>query len=85
MRTRRLLAFSALFLATSAPDAAFDANTGSVQLAFAGKTTPKATPATIVLDPKGRVSARVLGSVDPSILRALVKTAAATPEPSPGG
>jgi thiol-disulfide isomerase/thioredoxin len=64
---------------------AIDANTGSVQLAFAGKTAPNATPATFVLDPQGRVSARVLGSVDPSILRALVKTAAATPEPSPGG
>ena len=59
---------------------AIDVNTGSVQLAFAGKTAPNATPATFVLDPKGRVSARVLGAVDPSILRALVKTAAATPE-----
>ena len=59
---------------------AIDADTGSVQLAFAGKTAPNATPATFVLDPEGRVSARVLGSVDPSILRALVKTAAATPE-----
>lgn len=64
---------------------AIDANTGSVQLAFAGKTAPNATPATFVLDPQGRVSARVLGAVDPSILRALVKTAAATPEQSPGG
>ncbi|WP_209560916.1 TlpA disulfide reductase family protein [Frigoribacterium sp. PvP032] len=59
---------------------AIDVNTGSVQLAFAGKTAPNATPATFVLDPEGRVSARVLGAVDPSILRALVKTAAATPE-----
>ncbi|NII51178.1 redoxin family protein [Frigoribacterium endophyticum] len=59
---------------------ATDVNTGSVQLAFAGKTAPNATPATFVLDAKGRVSARVLGSVDPSILRALVTTAAATPE-----
>jgi len=59
---------------------AIDVNTGRVQLAFAGKTAPNATPATFVLDPEGRVSARVLGSVDPSILRALVTTAAATPE-----
>jgi peroxiredoxin len=48
---------------------ATDVNTGSVQLAFAGKTAPNATPATFVLDAKGRVSARVLGSVDPSILQ----------------
>ena len=64
---------------------AIDANTGSVQLAFAGETAPNATPATFVLDPEGRVSARVLGPVDPSILWALVKTAAATSEVPPAG
>jgi len=59
---------------------AMDADSGSVQLAFAGETAPNATPATFVLDPDGRVSARVLGAVDPSILRALIETAAATTE-----
>jgi thiol-disulfide isomerase/thioredoxin len=59
---------------------AMDADTGSVQLAFAGETAPNATPATFVLDPDGRVSARVLRAVDPSILRALIETAAATTE-----
>ena len=58
---------------------AIDANTGAVQLAFAGRTAPNATPATFVLDREGRVSARVLGAVEPSILRALVETAAETP------
>ncbi len=50
-----------------------DARTGTVQLAMSGQVAPNAVPATIVLDTKGRVAARVLGAVDgTSILKTLV-------------
>jgi hypothetical protein len=47
-----------------------------VQLAFADRTAPNTTPSTLVLDPEGRVSARILGVVDPGTLTALIATAA---------
>jgi peroxiredoxin len=53
-----------------------DVEDSAVQLAFADRTAPNATPSTIVLDPEGRVSARILGLVDQSTLRALIATAA---------
>jgi thiol-disulfide isomerase/thioredoxin len=53
-----------------------DANTGSVLLAFTGIVTPQAVPTTIVIGKDGKVSARVLGRIDKSILRTLIKTAA---------
>ncbi|TFD79271.1 TlpA family protein disulfide reductase [Cryobacterium fucosi] len=53
-----------------------DADTGSMQLAFSGTVAPNAVPTTIVLDTKGRVSARILGRIpDPGVLDALIKTA----------
>jgi thiol-disulfide isomerase/thioredoxin len=51
-----------------------DSQTGSVALAFTGIVTPAAVPTTLVIDKKGRVSARVLGRVDKSILSTLIKT-----------
>lgn len=53
-----------------------DANSGAVQLAFAGKNAPNSTPTTIVLDREGRVSSRVLGQINKSVLTTLVQDAA---------
>jgi thiol-disulfide isomerase/thioredoxin len=52
-----------------------DAQSGSVVLAFTGIVTPQAVPTTLVVDKTGKVSARILGRVDPTILKALIKTA----------
>ena len=54
-----------------------DASTGSVLLAFTGIVTPQAVPTRIVIGRDGKVSARVLGRIDKSILRTLIKSAAA--------
>jgi thioredoxin len=54
-----------------------DASTGSVLLAFTGIVTPQAVPTTIVIGKDGKVTARVLGRIDMSILRTLIKSAAA--------
>lgn len=54
-----------------------DVEDSAVQLAFAARTAPNTTPSTLVLDPEGRVSARILGVVDPGTLTALIATAAA--------
>jgi thiol-disulfide isomerase/thioredoxin len=51
-----------------------DAQFGTVALAFTGIVTPAAVPSTLVIDKQGRVSARVLGRIDKSILTTLVKT-----------
>ncbi len=50
-----------------------DVEDTSMQLAFAGTIAPNAVPATIVLDRQGRVASRVLGQIDPGVLRTLVK------------
>ena len=48
---------------------------GALQFAFAGTVAPNAVPTTLVLDPEGRVAARILGRVsDPTILETLVKS-----------
>lgn len=52
-----------------------DANTGSVLLSFTGVVTPQAVPTTLVIDGKGRVSARILGRIEKGTLKALIKTA----------
>jgi thiol-disulfide isomerase/thioredoxin len=52
-----------------------DANTGSVLMSFTGVVTPQAVPTTLVIDGKGRVSARVLGRIEKGTLKALIKTA----------
>ena len=64
-------------------DTVLDVEDSSVQLAFADTTAPNATPSTIVLDREGRVSARILGLVDPSTLTTLITAAAATPTATP--
>ena len=52
-----------------------DVASGSVQLAFAGQVAPNAVPTTLILDPEGRVAARISGVLrDPSILRDMVQT-----------
>lgn len=52
-----------------------DAQSGSVGLAFTGVVTPQAVPTTLVIDHLGRVSARILGRIEPGILRTLISTA----------
>jgi thiol-disulfide isomerase/thioredoxin len=54
-----------------------DATTGSVVLAFTGIVTPQAVPSTLVIDKSGKVTARVLGRIDRSILNTLIKSAIA--------
>ena len=51
-----------------------DSASGSVALAFTGIVTPAAVPTTLVIDKQGRVSARVLGRIDKSILTTLIQT-----------
>lgn len=54
-----------------------DVKTGSVLLAFTGIVTPQAVPTTIVIGKDGKVTARVLGRIDKSILGTLIKSAIA--------
>lgn len=49
--------------------------TGQVVMAMTDYVHPSAVPTTLVLDREGRVSARVVGIVEPSTLRALIETA----------
>jgi len=52
-----------------------DVASGAVQLAFAGSVAPNAVPTTLILDPQGRVAARISGLLrDPSILQDMVQT-----------
>jgi thiol-disulfide isomerase/thioredoxin len=54
---------------------ALDANSGSIRLAFAGKTAQSALPTTLVLDAQGRVAARILGQLQSaSILDTIIKS-----------
>jgi thiol-disulfide isomerase/thioredoxin len=55
-----------------------DADTASVQLAFAGVIAPNAVPTTLVLDREGRVAARISGIVrEQSILAAMIDSVVA--------
>jgi peroxiredoxin len=54
-----------------------DAQSGNVSLAFNGVVSPQAVPTTLVIDKEGRVSARILGRIDASILRTLIQTVVA--------
>ncbi|MGN6445789.1 TlpA family protein disulfide reductase [Amnibacterium sp.] len=47
----------------------------SVQLAFAASKPPKAVPSTLVLDGKGRVTARIVGLANKSVLNQLIQDA----------
>ena len=48
-----------------------DDQEGRALLAFRGTLPPVAIPSTLVLDREGRVAARVLGQVDPDVLRGI--------------
>ncbi|MDO5634100.1 MAG: TlpA disulfide reductase family protein [Micrococcus sp.] len=50
---------------------------GDVLLAMTQYVPPQAVPSTLILDTQGRVSARVLGAVEESTLRALLRTVVA--------
>jgi len=52
-----------------------DAQSGAVSLAFTGVVTPQAVPTTLVIDADGRVSSKILGRIDKSILSELIETA----------
>jgi thiol-disulfide isomerase/thioredoxin len=54
-----------------------DAQTGNVSLAFQGVVSPQAVPTTLVIDKQGKVASRILGRIDPSILRTLIETVVA--------
>ncbi|WP_224760573.1 TlpA disulfide reductase family protein [Salinibacterium sp. ZJ450] len=60
-----------------------DVDNGTMTLAFAGVTAPRATPSTIVLDQEGRVSAQIMGMFDRSILRTLIAETIAEPTEAP--
>lgn len=51
-----------------------DAQSGEVALAFTGIVSPSAVPTTLVIDAEGKVSARVLGRIEPSILSTLIES-----------
>lgn len=51
-----------------------DAQTGSVSLAFTGAVSPQAVPTTLVITRDGKIASRILGRIDKSILRELIKT-----------
>ncbi len=54
-----------------------DAKSGAVSLAFQGVVSPQAVPTTLVIDKEGKVASRILGRIDPSILRTLIETVVA--------
>lgn len=55
-----------------------DADTGAVQLAFAGTITPTAVPTTLVIDADGRIAARITGALpEASILATILDDALA--------
>ena len=54
-----------------------DAQSGGVSLAFQGVVSPQAVPTTLVIDKEGKVASRILGRIDPSILKTLIETVVA--------
>jgi thiol-disulfide isomerase/thioredoxin len=52
-----------------------DQQSGAVSLAFTGVVSPQAVPTTLVITRDGKVSSRILGRIDKSILRELIETA----------
>lgn len=68
--------FAATFETTFGIDypSILDANTATVQLAFAGTVAPNAVPTTVVLDRDGRVAARISGLINKSNLAAMIDT-----------
>lgn len=54
-------------------------NDSAAQLAFQGTVGPRTIPSTIVLDRKGRVSARIIGQVPESALKTYIQDALDAP------
>lgn len=52
-----------------------DKNDGAVMLAFTGIVTPNAVPTTLVIGKDGKVTSRIYGQIDKSILGTLIQTA----------
>jgi thiol-disulfide isomerase/thioredoxin len=50
-----------------------DAESGDVVLAYTGIVSPEAVPTTLVIDSQGRIAARVIGRIEPGILKTLIK------------
>lgn len=50
-----------------------DSESGDVVLAYTGVVSPEAVPTTLVIDRQGRIAARVIGRIEPSILKTLIK------------
>jgi hypothetical protein len=42
-------------------------------LAYTGIVSPDAVPTTLVIDRQGRIAARVIGRIEPGILKTLIK------------
>jgi peroxiredoxin len=51
-----------------------DQLSGTVSVAFTGVVSAAAVPTTLVIDREGRISARILGRIDPGILSTLIET-----------
>lgn len=45
-----------------------------IMYALRGSVAPNAVPSTLVIDPEGRVAARISGAADPSVLRTMIDT-----------
>jgi thiol-disulfide isomerase/thioredoxin len=56
-----------------------DADSGSIQLSFAGEIAPDAVPTTLVLDREGRIASRIVGRLDKSTLDTLIREAVGEP------
>lgn len=46
----------------------------TIMYALRGQVAPNAVPSTLVVDPEGRVAARISGAADPSTLRSMIDT-----------
>ena len=55
---------------------------GKIQLQFRGTLPPQAIPSTLVIDRQGRVAARILGKVDRTQMRELLKDLLVEPGPT---
>lgn len=55
---------------------------GTLLLAFKGAVPPSSVPTTLVLDPQGRIAARISGAVTRRTLVPLVRDATGLPEPA---
>jgi len=54
---------------------------GQLQLAFRETLPPQAIPSTVIIDAEGRVAARILGEVDPTVLAGILSSLVAEAQP----